>query len=95
MDPDATFMRMKEDHLHTGQLKPTYTVQIGTDNQFIVGLSVHQRPGDTLCLIPHLNHLQQQLGRLRDQCTKASYRSISVSPNLLRDQTTSARTVGE
>jgi transposase len=63
-DPDATFMRMKEDHLNKGQLKPAYNVQIGTENQFIVGFSVHQRPGDTLCLIPHLNHLQQQLGRL-------------------------------
>lgn len=63
-DPDATFMRMKEDHLHNGQLKPAYNVHIGTENQFIVGFSVHQRPGDTLCLIPHLNHRQQQLGRL-------------------------------
>ena len=63
-DPDATFMRMKDDHLNKGQLKPAYNVQIGTENQFIVGFSVHQRPGDTRCLIPHLDHLQQQLGRL-------------------------------
>ena len=33
-DPDATFMRMKEDHLRNGQLKPGYNVQIGTENQF-------------------------------------------------------------
>ena len=63
-DPDATFMRMKEDHLNKGQLKPAYNVQIGTENQFIVGFSVHQRPGDTRCLIPHLDHVKQQLGRL-------------------------------
>nr|WP_316503064.1 MULTISPECIES: hypothetical protein [Paenibacillus] len=29
-DPDATFMRMKEDHMRNGQLKPGYNVQIGT-----------------------------------------------------------------
>ena len=65
-DPDATFMRMKDDHLNKGQLKPAYNVQIGTENQFILGFSVHQRPGDTLCLIPHLDRLHQQLGRLPD-----------------------------
>ncbi|MGN7765852.1 IS1182 family transposase, partial [Paenibacillus sp. 22594] len=35
-DPDATFMRMKEDHMRNGQLKPGYNVQIGTENQFIL-----------------------------------------------------------
>lgn len=28
-DEDATFMRMKEDHMRNGQLKPGYNVQIG------------------------------------------------------------------
>jgi len=26
-DPDATFMRMKEDHMRNGQLKPGYYIQ--------------------------------------------------------------------
>jgi len=69
-DVDATFMRMKEDHMKNGQLKPGYTIlaqgniQIGTENQFVVGFSVHQRPGDSGCLIPHLQALKAQLGRL-------------------------------
>ena len=69
-DVDATFMRMKEDHMKNGQLKPGYTilaqgnVQIGTENQFVVGFSVHQRPGDSGCLVPHLEGLKSQLGRL-------------------------------
>ncbi|AKG37723.1 transposase [Paenibacillus durus ATCC 35681] len=63
-DPDATFMRMKEDHMKNGQLKPGYNVQAGTENQFIVGYSVHQRPTDTRCLIPHLKQLQRRLGQL-------------------------------
>lgn len=61
-DPDATFMRMKEDHMRNGQLKPGYNVQIGTENQFIVGYSLHQRPTDTRCLIPHLEHVRVVLG---------------------------------
>ena len=38
--------------------------QVGTENQFIVGYSLHQRPTDTRCLIGHLNDLQAQLGEL-------------------------------
>jgi transposase len=34
-DPDATFMRMKEDHMQNGQLKPGYNVQISTNKQII------------------------------------------------------------
>ncbi|ETJ15891.1 transposase, partial [human gut metagenome] len=31
-DKDATFMRMKEDHMRNGQLKPAYNVQFGVDS---------------------------------------------------------------
>jgi transposase len=62
-DVDATFMRMKEDHMKNGQLKPGYNVQIGTENQFIVGYSIHQNRTDTGCLIPHLEHFQKMTGR--------------------------------
>lgn len=33
-DHDATFMRMKEDHMKNGQLKPRYNLQIATNSQF-------------------------------------------------------------
>jgi transposase len=62
-DHDATFMRMKDDHMRNGQLKPAYNVQIGTENQFIVGYSIHQKPTDTVCMISHLEHIKEQLGR--------------------------------
>ena len=40
-DLEATFMRMKEDHMLNGQLKPAYNVQIAVENYYIVhGLSV-------------------------------------------------------
>lgn len=60
-DHDATFMRMKEDHMKNGQLKPGYNVQIGTENQFIVGYSIHQKPGDTSCMKGHLETLKTML----------------------------------
>jgi transposase len=65
-DEDATFMRMKEDHMKNGQLKPGYNVQMGTENQFVVGFSLHQRPGDPTCLVPHLEGVKEQVGRLPD-----------------------------
>jgi hypothetical protein len=61
-DVDATFMRLKEDHLHNSQLKPCYNIQMGTQNQFIIGYSIHQRAGDTSCLKPHLEHVKAWLG---------------------------------
>lgn len=54
-DPDATFMRMKEDHMKNGQLKPAYNVQISTNNQYIASYSIHQRSTDTNTLIEHLS----------------------------------------
>lgn len=63
-DVDATFMRMKEDHMRNGQLKPGYNIQIGTENQFVVGFSLHQQASDAVCLIPHLEKPKGWLGRL-------------------------------
>jgi transposase len=62
-DHDATFMRMKEDHMMNGQLKPAYNIQMGTENQFITGYSIHQKPTDTTCLKPHLENLKEHLGK--------------------------------
>jgi len=68
-DTDATFMRMKEDHMKNGQLKPGYNVQIGTENQFVTGYSIHRRPGDTSCMKPHLESLKGQRGKLPNSIT--------------------------
>ena len=65
-DTDATFMRMKDDHMKNGQLKPAYNVQIGTENQFITGYSIHQKAGDTSCLINHIEGLEKNLKKLPD-----------------------------
>lgn len=61
-DTDATFMRMKDDHLGNGQLKPSYNIQMGTQKQFILGYSLHRRAGDTNCLKEHLEKFKTWLG---------------------------------
>ena len=61
-DEDATFFRMKEDRGAEKPLpKPAYNVQTGTEGQFVVGYSLHQRAGDTACLIPHLERVKANL----------------------------------
>jgi transposase/signal peptidase I len=59
-DSDATFMRMKEDHMLNGQLKPAYNVQISTENQFISHYDFYPNPTDTLTLIPFLNGFENR-----------------------------------
>ncbi len=61
-DNDATFMRMKDDHMKNGMLKPGYNVQIGTQNRFVIGFSIHQSPTDTVCLKEHLEAVKKMTG---------------------------------
>jgi transposase len=62
-DTDATFMRMKEDHMRNGQLKPAYNLQISTHDQFILHYSIHSNPGDTKTLKPHIESFKQNFKR--------------------------------
>lgn len=63
-DPDATFMRMKEDAMNNGQTKPGYNLQISAENQFITDFALFPNPTDTLTLIPFLNSFQNRYGHL-------------------------------
>jgi transposase len=87
-DTDATFMRMKEDHMKNGQLKPGYNVQIGTENQYITGFSIHQRPGDTSCLKEHLEKVKEmRKGRLpKNVIADAGYGSEENYEYLLKEE---------
>jgi transposase len=62
-DPQATFMRMKEDHMRNGQLKPAYNPQISTENQFITHVSIHQTTNDTNTLESHLEGFEKSYKR--------------------------------
>jgi len=60
-DVDATFMRMKEDSMKNGQLKPAYNVQHGVDSEYITWLTVGPQPTDTTTLIPFLKNMEENL----------------------------------
>lgn len=60
-DIDATFMRMKEDYMKNGQLKPAYNVQFGVDSEYIVWVMVGPQTTDTTTLIPFLNEIREHL----------------------------------
>jgi transposase len=68
-DKDATFMRMKEDHMLNGQLKPAYNVQVSSSDQYIVDYSIHQTPGDTTTFVPHIEQHKEQYGQYPDEVT--------------------------
>ena len=63
-DPDATFMRMKEDAMNNGQTKPGYNLQLSAENQFITDFALFPNPTDTLTLIPFFNSFLNRYGHL-------------------------------
>lgn len=57
-DPDATFMRMKEDYMKNGQLKPGYNIQIATEGQYALAYDIFPNPTDTRTLKPFLDVIE-------------------------------------
>lgn len=68
-DPDATFMRLKDDHMQNGQLKPAYNWQISTSNQYVTHYSIHQTTTDTTLLKEHLQGFQEQYQQMPESIT--------------------------
>lgn len=76
-DPDATFMRMKEDHMMNGQLKPAYNVQIAVNSEYITGIGAFSNRTDSGTLIPFLHHLEKMQGKRYDSVVAdAGYESL-------------------
>lgn len=76
-DKDATFMRMKEDHMGNGQLKPAYNVQLAVNSEYITGVAAFSNRTDSGTLIPFLRHIQQMQGySYRDIVADAGYESV-------------------
>ena len=71
-DLEATFMRMKEDHMLNGQLKPAYNVQIAVENYFIVNSYVSNDRTDYNTLIPVLEKHQKAFGKVLEEVTADS-----------------------
>ena len=75
-DPDATFMRMKEDAMNNGQTKPGYNIQISTENQYITNYGIFWRPTDQGTLIPFLESFKERYGRQSGEvCADSGYGS--------------------
>ena len=71
-DPDATFMRMKEDAMNNGQTKPGYNLQISTENQFIINYGLYDNRTDTLTMIPFLNSFYERYGHFSKEISADS-----------------------
>ena len=65
-DKDATFMRLKDDPMRNGQLKPAYNVQVSTQGEYAINYSIHQTAGDSTTLKTHYDQMAQGLGAYPD-----------------------------
>lgn len=75
-DPDATFMRMKEDAMGNGQLKPAYNLQHGVDSEYITWLTIGPQPTDATTLIPFLKDAEEYLNfKYKNITADAGYES--------------------
>ena len=76
-DPDATFMRMKEDHMRNGQLKPGYNVQIAVNSEYITGVEVFSERSDVGTFKPFMRRLEQfHQARYEEVVADAGYESL-------------------
>ena len=56
-DEDATFMRMKDDHMKNGQLKAGYNVQLAVEGEYIIGMGIFPNCTDVGTLKPMLENM--------------------------------------
>ena len=76
-DHDATFMRMKDDHMRNGQLKPAYNVQIAVNSEYITGIDVFSNRTDFGTFIPFLKRVQNCHGaKYKEVTADAGYESL-------------------
>ena len=71
-DLEATFMRMKDDHMMNGQLKAAYNVQIAVENYFIVHAYVSNDRTDYNTLIPVIQKHIKAFGKVLKEATADS-----------------------
>lgn len=71
-DLEAAFMRMKEDHMLNGQLKPAYNVRIAMENYFIIHEYASNDRMDYNTLIPVVDKHIKTLGKILKELTADS-----------------------
>ena len=84
-----TFMRMKDDHMQNGQLKPGYKVQLGIEAEYIVGVDVSSDLNDTRALLPLVKRMEEKGGvKHQDVTTDSGYETEETYRGLAeREQT--------
>nr|WP_041124036.1 IS1182 family transposase [Jeotgalibacillus alimentarius] len=88
-DPDATFMRMKDDYMKNGQLKAGYNVQIATEGQYTLAYDIFPNPTDTRTFIPFLNQIKEHFFSLPSYIVAdAGYGSEENYQYVFEDQAT-------
>lgn len=80
-DIEATFMRMKDDHMMNGQLKPAYNLQVAVENYFVIHTHISDERTDYNTLIPVLDKHNEHLGRYPKEVTADS--GYSSEKNLM------------
>lgn len=69
-------MRMKDDHMQNGQLKPAYNVQASTNNQYLTNYTLAQTTADTTTLKDHINdHIENYMETPETLTADAGYGS--------------------
>ncbi|WP_313758359.1 transposase [Tissierella sp.] len=75
-DHDAIFMRLKDDHMKNGQLKPAYNIQCSTNGRYIIGIEGFNNPADVRILIYFMdNLLKKHDTRIRKIVADSEYES--------------------
>lgn len=83
-DLEATFMRMKEDHMRNGKLKTAYNVQIAVENYFIVQAYVSNDWTDYNTMIPILEKHKNAFGDILEEVTTDSGYCSEKNPLYLK-----------
>ena len=75
-DTGATFMRMKDDHMKNGQLKPAYNVQIAVQAEYIIWTELYQNANDVNTFIPFIKSMPESFqDRLEKAIADAGFES--------------------
>ena len=80
-DIEATFMRMKNDHMMNGQLKPAYNLQVAVENYFVIHTHISDDRTDYNTLIPVLEKHNKYLDNYPKEVTADS--GYSSEKNLM------------
>lgn len=76
-DKDATFLRMKDDYMRNGQLKPRYNVQFASAGQFIIAAFGSHHPNDVLTLPLFLDEIYPRYKKHLDRIVcDSGYESV-------------------